>query len=82
MTNTTTKETFHGGDCYACDHKAVGLRDRRPEGFDLEPACQRHADPTIHVSRCCMYCDRPVRHGSLEVDGNFAHVSCHREASS
>lgn len=30
--------------CYACDARASGTRDRRPEGGKLEQACARHAD--------------------------------------
>lgn len=30
--------------CYACDAPATGTRDRRPEGGNLEPACERHAE--------------------------------------
>lgn len=30
--------------CYACDAPAVGFRDRRPEGGQLERACVRHAE--------------------------------------
>lgn len=33
-----------GDRCYACDARAVGTRDRRPEGGQLERACARHAD--------------------------------------
>lgn len=73
---------FTGGwPCYACDKRAVGYRDRRPEGGSLEYACKRHADPTIRTYEACMYCGGPVRAGSLAIDGSFAHVKCHREAS-
>ena len=76
----TTKLPFHGPrPCYACDKKSVGLRDRRPEGGMLESACERHADPTIQTYDACIYCDGPVRKGSLEFDGDFAHKSCHKE---
>jgi hypothetical protein len=53
----TSKEI--GGKCYACDAAAVGARDCRPEGGDVEPACARHAErrPVIVV---CMYCDTPT----------------------
>lgn len=74
------KVPFYGGPCYACDARSVGLRDLRPEGGDLEVACRRHADPSIETYAACMYCDGPVRAGSLEIDGNFAHAKCHREA--
>jgi hypothetical protein len=30
--------------CYACDARAIGTRDRRPEGGLVEKACVRHAD--------------------------------------
>lgn len=73
------KIPFHGGDCYACDSEAVGLRDRRPEGGTLEYACNRHADPTIKVYEACMYCDGPVRKGSLSIDRNFVHHACHNK---
>lgn len=75
-----TKEAFFGGTCYACDSKATGLRDRRPEGGLLETACKRHADPTIKTFDACIYCSTPVRSGSLDVDGEFAHKSCHKGA--
>ena len=75
----TGKHPFHGGACYACDARAVGLRDRRPEGGALETACARHADPTIAVYCACIYCDGVVRAGSLDIDGSFAHAKCHRD---
>jgi hypothetical protein len=68
---------FHGGDCYACEQRATGLRDRRPEGGLLERACGKHKDPTIKTYDACMYCDGPIRRGSLDVDRDFAHKSCH-----
>jgi hypothetical protein len=71
---------FHGGNCYACDQRATGFRDLRPEGGSLEPACKRHADPTIETYQACMYCDGAVRRGSLVIDGDFAHKQCHEEA--
>ncbi|HTQ41883.1 MAG TPA: hypothetical protein VMI75_03930 [Polyangiaceae bacterium] len=72
---------FHGGRCYACGAAAVGLRDRRPEGGDLEAACRRHADPTIPTYEACIFCDAPVRAGSLVIDGEFAHKKCLKEES-
>jgi hypothetical protein len=71
---------FHGGTCYACGDKAVGFRDRRPEGGVLEPACKRHADPKIKVYEACIYCDGRVRKGSLTIDKDFAHKECHLAA--
>lgn len=73
---------FHGGGsygkCYACDcTKVVGFRDRRPEGKELELACSRHADPWVKIYKACTYCDGPVRKGSVDVDGLFAHKRCH-----
>lgn len=70
---------FHGAErCYACDERPVGLRDRRPEGGDLECACARHADPRIKVFQACIYCSgpRPTR----VIDGQFLHAGCHAEA--
>lgn len=69
------------GRCYACARSATGLRDRRPEGHDLEPACPRHADPAVRSFAACAYCLGPLRRGSLDVDGMFAHKRCHQEAS-
>jgi hypothetical protein len=84
MTATKTKALpFTTSDyecCYACDGRAVGLRDRRPEGGRMEKACARHAEPSIRVFQACMYCMGPVRKGSIEIDGAWAHASCHREA--
>ena len=68
------------GCCYACDAKATGLRDRRPEGGEVEPACPRHAEPGLVPVLVCMYCNEPTRKGSLTVDGHEAHAKCHREA--
>lgn len=31
--------------CCACDARAVGFRDRRAEGGNVELACERHAEP-------------------------------------
>lgn len=78
-TQPREKLPFHGGqECYACDcQTVVGLRDRRPEGGSLETGCERHADPTIATYAACIYCDAPVRKGSVSVDGNFAHKRCH-----
>lgn len=76
------KVPFHGGRaCYACDAKPIGLRDRRPEGGDLEPACRRHADPRIKVYEACRYCDGPIRAGSLHIDGEFVHAACEADAA-
>lgn len=33
--------------CYACDARAIGTRDRRPEGGELEQACARHMDAGV-----------------------------------
>lgn len=72
------KVPFHGGEkCYACSAKPVGLRDRRPEGGFLEIACERHADPRIHVYEACV-CDGPARKGSLSIEGQFVHQSCYK----
>lgn len=72
---------FWGGEkCYACDcTKVIGFRDRRPEGHDLEVACERHADPTIEVFEACKYCQRPVRQGHRVIDGEFVHQTCHAQ---
>lgn len=69
--------------CYACDDAPVqgGVRDRRPDGGDVEPACARHADPTIRRVDACIYCNGAVRTGSLVVDGDNAHRNCHAAAS-
>lgn len=85
-TTTTTPKAplpFHGGEqCYACDcTKVVGFRDRRPEGKDLEVACQRHTDPTVRVYEACVYCDGPTRKGSLDLGGLFAHARCYEAVS-
>jgi len=66
--------------CYACGACATGLRDRRPEGGEIEMACPRHAEPGIRPVLCCMYCNEPTRKGSLVIDGDQAHAACHREA--
>lgn len=75
------KRPFHGGDkCYACDAKPIGLADRThsPEhGFML--ACRRHRDPTIKTYDACIFCNGPVRKGSVVIDGEFAHKSCYTE---
>jgi hypothetical protein len=68
------------GRCYACDAKATGLRDRRPEGGELETACARHADPRLVAVLACMYCNEPTRKGSIVVDGDHAHKVCHVDA--
>jgi hypothetical protein len=82
MTTKAKPIPFCGGEkCYACDAKPVGFRDRRPEGGDREVACERHADPTITVFEACMYCNGPVRKGSLIIDKQFAHKACEAAAS-
>ncbi len=48
------KIPFHGGRCYACNKQATGLRDKRPEEDDLEPACERHRDPSIETYDACL----------------------------
>jgi len=68
------------GRCYACDANAVGIRDRRPEGGDVEAACARHADPRLVARQVCMYCRGPFRRGGVVVDGDLAHANCHRDA--
>jgi hypothetical protein len=73
------KVPFHGGYCYACGVKATGLRDRRLEGGHVEAACPRHADPRIPTYCACVYCDGPVRKGSITIDADFAHAKCHVE---
>lgn len=76
-----SKQPFFGGEkCYACDcTNVVGYRDRRPEGGINEIACKRHADPWIKVFEACIYCNGPVRNGSLDIDGEFAHKKCHEQ---
>lgn len=37
--------------CYACDATASGVRDRRPEGGNIEAACARHAEPVFIPQR-------------------------------
>lgn len=66
---------FHTSRCYACDAKASGVRDRRPEGGMVEAACPRHADPTIKAHPACMFCSGP--RPTLLIDGDFAHKGCH-----
>lgn len=67
-------------DCYACDADATGIRDRRPEGGEIEAACERHREPRLRARRVCMYCTDTVRPGSVVVDGDLAHRGCHEEA--
>lgn len=74
-----TRKPFHGGTCYACNEKAVGFRNRRPEGGSLEIGCKRHADPTILTYDACVKCLGPVRKGSLDLDGMYWHKKCHQE---
>jgi hypothetical protein len=73
---------FHGHNrqtCYCCDAVPVGFADRTHDaerGFVL--ACARHADSTIATYDACIYCNGPVRKGGLDIDGDFAHVKCHK----
>jgi hypothetical protein len=75
---SAAKLPFHGGYCYACPSHAVGFRDRRPEGGSMETACPRHYDPTIKTYDACMYCNDPIRKGSVDVDADFAHKACQK----
>jgi hypothetical protein len=76
----STSLTFSTCKCYACDStRAVGVRDRRPEGGVVEAACQRHYDPTIKAHASCLYCSGP--RPSTLVGNDFAHKKCHAEAS-
>jgi hypothetical protein len=70
---------YHTERCYACDDRAVGIRDRCPEGGMVEAACLRHRDPAIRAYAACMFCSGP--RPTLVIDGDFAHVKCHTEAS-
>ena len=79
--NTTTKLPQFSMKCYACDAPAVGVRDRRPEGLELESACARHADPTRQSYPTCMYCKEEVGDNELQIDHEFAHRDCHEGAS-
>lgn len=80
-TKTIGPLAFHGGRCYACDAKATGYTERGGPGVsDLLPACPRHADHRIGTFDACIYCNGPVRAGSVDIDGEFAHVKCHKEA--
>jgi len=81
--SATPKVPFFGGGCYACDAKAVGFARRYIlAAYALEePACKRHADPAIAIYDACMFCSGPVRKGSVEIDGNFAHAKCMRAES-
>ena len=83
MATQTKKVPFCGGErCYACDAKPVGLCDRKHmEEGRMEPACARHADPTIRIFHACNMCLGPVRTGSLEIDGEFRHQKCELEGS-
>lgn len=52
--------------CYACDEAATGCRAvHRLAAVYVEPACPRHADPGSRLRFVCMYCQGPVRRGSL-----------------
>jgi hypothetical protein len=65
--------------CYACSsEEIVGVRDRRPEGGELEAACSRHSDPKIPCFHGCIYCNGPVRKGSCKIDTDYAHKNCHK----
>ena len=75
--NAVKATPFHTARCYACDGKACGVRDRRPEGGLIEAACKRHADPSIPSYVACMFCSGP--RPTLLVDGSFAHKGCHTE---
>lgn len=75
-------ERYHGGDCYACDAPADGVRDRRPEGHDLESACKRHKDPKIKAILVCIFCDGIIRRGAYRVEREYAHVKCHKQECS
>jgi hypothetical protein len=77
---TDSIKVYALGKCYACGLEATGLRDRRPEGGEVEPACLRHAEPRLVPILVCIYCGDPTRKGSLVVDGEQAHAKCHREA--
>ena len=66
---------FHTDRCYACDARAVGVRDRRPEGGVVEAACARHRDPSIPAYPACMFCSGP--RPTLLIDRDFAHAKCH-----
>lgn len=81
MNTATGRIPFYGPvKCYACDSKSVGFADRSHDGEGMVCGCKRHADPTIRTFAACVYCSNPVRSGSVEVDGNFAHAKCHAEA--
>lgn len=67
--------------CYACGAKASGLRDRRPEGGEVEPACPRHAEPRLIPKLVCALCSEPVRKGSLVIDGEHHHKVCFEDSS-
>lgn len=72
---------FWGGEkCYACEATPVGIRDRRPEGGDIEVACERHADPTIEVFKACRLCNGRLGNDYLMIDGQFIHTECERDA--
>lgn len=76
--DTLRTSTWPHGRCYACDARATGFRDRRPEGGELEFSCPRHTDPTLRPVAVCIFCDEPVRKGSLTIDADHAHAACHR----
>jgi len=65
--------------CYACDARAIGVRDQRPEGV-VEAACYRHLDPSLRSRAACCFCGgfRP----SVVMDGGaLAHIACIRAAN-
>lgn len=62
-------------ECYACDKDSVGVTMHNGA---IKAACKRHADPSMRVSHKCIYCDDPVRKGSLRVDNDYAHAKCVR----
>lgn len=74
------RHPLHGGTCYTCQAAAVGLRDRRPEGGELSPACARHADPRVKSYPACVYCAGRVKKGGVTIDREHAHQKCHKEA--
>ena len=66
--------------CYACDGKPVGFAERWQGGKgERVLACARHRYPSIKTYDACMYCLGPVRAGSLDMDGVFAHRSCYEK---
>lgn len=74
-------------ECALCDKMATGgAYIERVVGVAstacvIEYACSEHADPSLKVVQCCIYCGDPVRKGSLAIDGEYAHNACHKEAT-